>query len=711
MTLPDTLAHNPIISTWLRFEHNEVLLCTGKVELGQGVMTALAMVAAEELDVSPARIRVQTGRTDDGPREFPTVGSLSMLMSSPAVRAVAAEARHRLLAMAAERFGVDPATLTVDDGVIINPAGNEQVSYWTLLAGTQLDVAATGDAPLKPAQQYRLVGQSMTRIDLRAKISGKQAFIQDLEMAGLRHARVIRPAHYEQAIDTLDTSKAEQVDGFYQLVRDGNFLAVVAASAEAAAKAAEQVRVRWLPTAPIRTDTEEFLREEVTHRLLVEDGTPSLKEIPGADIRPGEGFRASYFKPYHLHAAMAPSAALAQFRDDHLTIYSHTQGPAQIRLAIAEVLGLDRSQVTVIHRENAGCYGHNGADDAAMDAALIAMHCPGTPVLLQWSRMDEHRHEPMSPAMVVDIAAKLSGGRISHWQADVFSQVHSNRPFPAADGSTTFLAALQKQSPGKKRQPQPAMAPHAGIHRNADPYYDLAHKRITKNLVADTHIRTSSTRGLGAFANVFAIESFMDELADSAGIDPVLFRRSHLSDRRAIRVIESASDALNARTPVPERPWLVGRGIAFARYKNTQCYAAVAVLLEVNEETLAIRLRHAVIAADAGQVVDRDGISNQLEGGFIQAASWTLKEAVPLAETGSLAADWESYPILRFTEIPTVETLLLDHPEAPALGAGEATAGPTPAAIANAVCNATGLRIRQLPITPDALQRAALQQD
>lgn len=708
MSLPDTLVRNPMISTWLQFDDETVLLCTGKVELGQGVATALAMVVAEELDVDPVRIRVQTCRTDTGPREFPTVGSLSMLMSSPAVRQVSAEARYRLLRQAAQRFDLPVEALSVTDGLIQNLEGNEQVSYWELLDGQQIDIEVTGEVAAKPVDGYRIVGSSIPRVDLAGKLRGDPAFIQDMSLPGLKHSRVVRPPHYEQVLDEVDVASVEGQPGLHRLIVDGSFVAIVADSEESAERLKKRIRISWRDIPPLETDIETFLRDNVGHRLLVEEGTPTPSAVPESGIAPGEGLRATYYKPYHLHASMAPSAALACYDDEHLTVYSHTQGPALIRLSLAEALALDRSQVTVIHRENAGCYGHNGADDAAMDAALIAMHCPGVPVLLKWDRTDEHQHEPLSPAMVVDLAATVHGNAIMRWEADVFSQVHSNRPFPAADGSTTFLAALQKESPRLKRVPQPAMAHHAGVHRNADPYYKLPARRITKNLVSDTRIRTSSTRALGAFANIFAIESFMDELARSAEVDPVQFRLAHLSDERAVSVV-SAVDAGLKRSPLDPGPgWLSGRGLAFARYKNTQCYAAVGVVLVVNEETFDIRLQHAVIAADAGQIIDRDGIANQLEGGFIQAASWTLKEAVPISEQGSLAVDWDSYPILRFDEVPTVDVELIDHPDLPSLGAGEATTGPTPAAIANAVFDATGLRLRRLPINADGLRQVAL---
>jgi CO/xanthine dehydrogenase Mo-binding subunit len=328
--------------------------------------------------------------------------------------------------------------------------------------------------------------------------------------------------------------------------------------------------------------------------------------------------------------------------------------------------------------------------------------------MLQWQRQDEHVWEPRSPAMQIDMAARMTKGRITFWQADIYSQSHMGRPVPFGSVSN-LVAAWHKSKPMPRAQARPGMAAHGGIHRNADPYYDFKEKRITKNLVQDQRIRTSSTRGLGAFANVFAIESFMDEIAHHIGQDPIELRLDHLSDARAIQVIKTMGEKAKLYTNHVESPWRSGCGFAFARYKNTKCYAGVAMFLAVNEQTFDIRLIHAVIVADAGLIIDRDGLANQLEGGLIQAASWTLKESVQFDEFDTISIDWDSYPILTFPEIPTVEIILLDQPGEPGLGAGEATQGPTPAAISNAIFDAVGLRIREMPFTPDNLRQVALQ--
>lgn len=710
--LPEALQRNPLISTWLRFNNEKVLVQTGKVELGQGISTAIAMITAEELDVSLDQIDIQTGRTDSGPNEFMTAGSMSIEGSGSAVRQACADARAFFLNQAACLFDVSPTVLSICDGIISNPTGNEQISYWQLLDGSQLDFKANGEAKLKAVNQFKLVGKSTSRIDLMGKLTGKAAFIQDLRIKNTLHARIIRPPGVAFSLSSLDATSVESMPGVCSVVVDGNFIGIIAKDEFTAVKARKKIHqlARWQaePEHRLPSDIPRFLKENVDESLLVVDGTPVDTRIPPRlDAAGGIHCKATYFKPYHLHGSIGPSAAIAEYRNDHLTIYSHSQGPHVIRAAIAQALKMDLDQVTVIHTENAGCYGHNGADDAAMDAAMLARQYPGHPIFLQWQREDEHLWEPFSPAMLIELDACVLDGSIRTWNADIYSQTHMGRPIPFGS-VTNLVAAWQKANSMPRAEARPGVAFHGGIHRNADPYYQIPEKRIIKNLVKDQKVRTSSTRSLGAFANVFAIESFIDELAHASAQDAVQFRLNHLQDDRAKAVIVSMADRLKDYQIEQRDGWLYGRGIAFARYKNSKCYAAVGVVLGINQETFEINLIHAVISADAGQVIDRDGLTNQLEGGFIQAASWTLKEAVQFGEYASISDNWDSYPILTFPEIPTVETLILDRPEEPSLGAGEATQGPTPAAISNAIFDATGIRIRAIPFLRDRLRSLAL---
>ena len=700
--LPWSLAQTPSLDAWLQFTTDgRVIARTGKVELGQGIKTAVASIAAFELGLPIDRIDVETGSTDGVPNEGITAGSMSIQMTGAAMRQVCAEVRHLALVRAAERLGVPLTALTIDDGRVLADDGtNERVSYADLFADG-IGADAAGAARPRQADPARFVA----RIDLPAKLIGARAFLQDEVDASTLHARIVRQRTPGRGIVSCDVETTLALTGVVDVVRSGNFLAVIAESEPAAVRAAEllQANTVWEAEPALPPPSPERLRATVTHSLLIgAAGAPTDEPIP---TRLGEqaSLRATYWKPYHLHGSIAPSAAIARWSDGRLTVWSHAQGPFLLRGALAEALGLAADDVTVHHRENAGCYGHNGADDASLDAALAARAVPGRTVLLKYTRADEHLNEPLSPATCVDLSAALTDGTIHTWHADIYSETHSGRPAPGQQGSN-LRAAWDLERPLPKPPAVPGRGPHGGIHRNADPYYTFGERRVVKHLAAP-RVRTSSTRGLGAFANVFAIESFMDELAAHAELDPVALRQSHLEDARAREVIARAANALQEWQSDIDPG--VGTGLAFARYKNVQTYCAVAVKLRVDNETAEVALIDAMIAADAGRIVDPDGLAHQLEGGFVQAASWSLKEAVTFDDGGRTTADWDSYPILRFSEVPEIRVELIDRPDQPSLGAGEASTGPTPAAIANAICSATGIRVRTIPFTPDNLRAAA----
>jgi CO/xanthine dehydrogenase Mo-binding subunit len=709
MSLPGSLRNNPRLADWVQINEHDVIVRTGKVELGQGISTAIAMIAAEELDLSLAQIRVETGNTVSGPNEFITAGSMSVETSGSAMRQACAEVRSYLLELAAERLATHVDDLTTDQGLVRRKSGNESVSYWELLGGRPLPGEASGNAVTRPVNEYKVIGQHATRVDLRAKIDGSAAFLQDLRTPGQLFARIVRPRGLSYRLDSVDTVQAEAVSGVIKIVIDGEFIGVIADDDYLASRVRAQLltSARWHAQAPMgisRTPTDTY-PDNAAASLWVRHGTPVTEPIPE---RINGDLAATYSKPFHLHGSMGPSAAWAHFRDGKLDVISHSQGPSILRAALAAALRLPIDDISVSHMENAGCYGHNGADDAAMDACVLAMAVPDRPVLLKWERQDEHQWEPFSPAMVMKMEASMSNNTVTCWNADIYSTTHSGRPGPDPVHSN-LIAAWQRTNPMPRPEPSPGMGNHSGIHRNAEPYYDFANTRIVKHLVKDPSIRTSSTRGLGAFGNVFAIESFMDELALSVDQDPVAFRLQHLSDPRAQDLVSRCQALAADYRPQLSAPWISGKGFAFARYKNRQTYVAMTVFLAVNENTLETRLEHAVIVADAGLIIDRDGLANQLEGGFIQSASWALKEAVRLDEFGSVSTDWDSYPILSFTEIPTVEIDLMSRSDQDSLGAGEATQGPTPAAIANAIYNAVHLRIRDIPFTPDRLRSIAME--
>jgi nicotinate dehydrogenase subunit B len=522
------------------------------------------------------------------------------------------------------------------------------------------------------------------------------------------------------------------------VVRDGSFLGVIAEREEQAVAAMEalQAAATWEGEAdlPVQGSLVDYMLAQPDQPMLVVDGTPVDGPIPPieAPADAAQTLTATYFRPYQMHGALGPSAAVAHLEDGQLTVWTHAQGVYPPRAAIARVLGMAEEAVRVVHMEGPGCYGHTGADDAALDAALLARALPGRPVAVKWMRADEHTWEPYGPAMVIQMQASLdAAGEVIDWNHDVWGYSHLGRAGSTGEASG-LLAAWHLAHPFPRPQPQPGRAPQYSIYRNANPLYTFPRQRIVKHFLANSPLRISALRGLGSFANVFAIESFVDELAVAAGVDPVAFRLGYLTDERARAVVQAAAARLGWQPPVPDRhtakgaarTWPVrtgvlrrtgrprpqgdghGRGLAFARYKNRQCYVAVAVELSVDRASGRIRLERGVIAADAGQVVNPDGLSSQFEGGFLQGASWTLKEQVGFDREGVYTTDWYSYPVLRLPEAPAVETVLLNRPGQPYLGSGEASPMPTGAAIANAVFDAVGIRLRQVPFTPQRVLEA-----
>jgi nicotinate dehydrogenase subunit B len=411
---------------------------------------------------------------------------------------------------------------------------------------------------------------------------------------------------------------------------------------------------------------------------------------------------ATYSRPFVAHAAMAPSCGLAEYRDGHLQVWSHTQGVYPLRNALAGILDLTHQQVTVRHAHGAGCYGHNGADDAALDAAVIAMQLPGHCIRVQWRREEEFGFEPVSTAHMVRIKAVLdAAGNPVDWTHEVWAGSHVQRP---VYGGTMLAHEAMPVPPPPSKPNDPPESNGGGGTRNGIPLYDFPAKRIVHHLALATPVRTSSLRGLGALPNVFALECFMDELAEKAGVDPVAWRLAHVSDPRARRLIESVAErsGWSSRGTGGDGH---GFGIAWARYKNKAAYAAVAVEIEVDQE---VHVRRAWIAADAGLVINPDGAANQLEGGLIHAVSMTLKEQVKLDGDGITTLDWDSYPILKFSEVPEISTVIMHAPNQPTLGMGECTFGPTAAAIGNAVKHALGIRIRHMPLTRERIAAALL---
>ncbi len=699
--LPGSLAGNPMLDAWIRIAADgTATVCTGKVELGQGIVTALAQIAAEELDLPLARLHLISGDTERAPNEGITSGSQSIEYGGVALRLAGAEVRAILLDLAAKRLGVDASTLTIADGVITGPDGRK-ATYGELASEADLHRRVTAQVKPKPPATHRIVGKPVERFDIPRKVTGGVAYVQDLRLPGMLHGRVVRPPNYGAKLAAIDEAKIKAMPGVVAVVRDGSFLGVIAEREEQAIKASEALRAtaRWTP-GPALPDQAHIY----DHLLSLPDDPHVISEKQAALPDGARVIEATYRRPYTAHASIGPSCAVAQFENGKMTVWTHSQGVFPLRGNLVMALKLPPEKIHCIHTEGSGCYGHNGADDVALDVALLARAAPGgRPVRLQWMRGDEFGWEPFGPVMVMKTKAALStDGRIVDWNYDVWTNTHSTRPDPAGNNllASWYLAEPQKPAP-PGIIPQPA----GGGDRNAIPLYDFPRQKVVHHFIKEMPVRVSALRTLGAYANVFAIESFIDELALAAGADPVAFRLAHMRDPRARAVIETV--AKNAGWKPGEKAGAGrGRGIGFAKYKSLATYVAVIADVQVDAATGKVSVPRAWAAVDSGLIINPDGLANQMEGGIIQSTSWTLHEAVKFDRDGITSRDWIGYRILTMPEAPRVEIALINRPDERPLGSGEGSQGPAAAAIANGFAAATGKRMRELPLTPDRVKAA-----
>lgn len=697
--LPGSLNSNRRLSQWLRFTlEGTVEVSSGKVEIGQGILTALAQIAADELDVDLARVRIVRTSTASSPNEGVTAGSQSIQESGTALRYACAEARAIHLAAAARRLGVAVETLSVRDGIITGEH-NLHTSYWELAEDRLLEREATASIAPKAQAARHLAGTPAQRLDIPDKVFGRPRLIQDLALPGMLHGRILRPSSPGAKLSALDASGVQGMPGVVAVVRDGDFVGVIAESETAALDALGRLRkgASWQEAAQLPDEAHLY---DWLKRQPVETTTVAKRDSAGRG-NPARTVRRSYTRPYLAHASIGPSCAIAQWTDSGLRVLTHSQGIFNLRSDLAIAFSLPPERIVVEHVEGSGCYGHNGADDVAFDAALLAKAAGGRPVRVQWSREDELSWAPFGPAMAIDLEADLdAGGEVVAWRCDIWSNGHTTRPGRAK--TPTLLAASHRSPPADQVLPiNPPLAGGGGAERNAIPLYDLPSLHVTNHRLLVMPIRVSALRSLGAYVNVFALESLIDELAGERAEDPLDFRLRHLSDPRAKAVLEAA--ARRAGWQQWQKREGAGHGIGFARYKNAGAYCAVVAEVEAERE---VRVRRLVIAVDAGEVINPDGLANQIEGGAIQATSWTLKEAVRFDSTRITSETWESYPILKFSEVPAVEVEILSHPNERPFGAGEAAQGPTAAAIANALHHALGIRVRDLPLTPERIVAA-----
>jgi CO/xanthine dehydrogenase Mo-binding subunit len=693
------------LDDWIAIEPDGTITAfSGKVELGTGVRTALAQIVAEELDVPVERIHMVMGDTELTPDEGYTAGSVTISSSGTALRQAAAEARRAMLEMAAERLDASLDELSIQDGVIeVVRHPERSITYTELMGGKSFNLLVTEKAPLKSPDIYQTVGKSTPREDLPRKVAGEPSFIHDLRVPGMVHARLVRPPSSTARLVSIDDSSVKDIPGLIKVLQRGNFIGVVAEREEQAIQAAKQIKVQWQeePAYPRMQDLFTALRSQTTNdSILIEQG-----DIEKAFASAAQELHAIYYHPFHAHASIGPSCAVAEVIGDQVTVWASTAGPYPLSGALAQLLNVPVENVHLIHMEGAGSYGQNGSDDAAADAAILAQ-AVGRPVRVQWTREDEFVWEPKSPAMLMEVHGALNEqGEVVAWDYHVFSPSHVARARFAGQ-----LVAAQLLT----EQPAPQSRFSFGAERNAPTNYTFPAQRVTVHYLPNSILRASSFRSLGGSENTFANESFMDELAAAAGTDPIEFRMRYLDGERERAVLQAAAEKAGWQPRLSPRKNAAetaqGRGVAFARYENDQAIVACVVEVQVERAAGTVQVKRIIVAHDCGLIINPDGVRNQIEGNVIQSLSRALKEEVQFNEFRITSVDWQTYPILTFSEVPEVEIVLINRPDQPAVGAGEPSTVTTAAALANAVFDATGVRLRQLPFTPERVRKALAEQ-
>ncbi len=676
-----------------------VTVFSGKVDLGTGVRTALTQIAAEELDVPLDRVSVLEGDTLLTPDQGPTYGSLSIQNGGMQVRQAAATARKHLIGLAAGRLGVPEDSLHVVDGVIQPKAGGAGLSYAELVAGGQVQMKLEKDATPKDPAAYRHVGQSVPRLDIPAKCTGGFTYMQDFRLDGMLHGRVVRPPAIGADLQSVDEASVQSVPGVLKVVRDGNFLGVVARTEWGAIKAAEALHATWSQpkTLPEQAKLWEHVRATKT---VKDDVTSTVGDTAAVMAAPGaRRFSATYAYPIHTHGSIGPSCAVADVRDGKVTVWTASQMTHQLRKQVAAMLRVADADVRCIYLDGSGCYGRNGHEDAAADAVLLS-RAAGQPVRVQWSRQDEHGWDPKGPPTLIDLRATLDGaGNVQAWESEFFipQGAVGNVPLVAAD-----LAGLPHET---------TMAPGNIVGNSALPYV-FPNIRTVCHRLETTPFRPSWIRTPGRMQNTYANEAFLDELAAAAGADPIEYRLRSLKDARGIELIHRlAKLAAWQPRPSPARDAATGeiargRGVSYVKYELNRTYVGAVAEVEVNRGTGKVRVTRVFIAHDCGQVINPDGLRNQIEGNVIQTTSRTLMEEVAFDRAAVTSLDWGSYPIITFPDVPRVEIDLIERQAEKPWGGGEPSSAVIPSAISNAVFDAAGVRLRTAPYTPDRVKAA-----
>jgi CO/xanthine dehydrogenase Mo-binding subunit len=692
------------IDSWLAIgADNKITIYSGKVDLGTGSRTALAQLAAEELDVPFERIEMVMGDTATTPDQWITAANLTISQGGGELRRAAASARRALVERASQRFGVPVSELIVDDGVVRVKSDPTRALRYGELIGDGLKLQVDPKIALKKTADYKVIGKSLPRVDIPGKVTGEFTYVHDVKLPGMLHARIIRPDDHGARIESVDDSAARKVGGFVQTVRKGNFLAVVARSEWGAIKASRAMRVKWTAGTGLPEQARMFEHWRKSP-VAKEDVTQNVGNVQTAFEDAGlKRIKASYDFAVQTHATIGPSCAVADFNGGKLKLWTSSQATHSMQHELSVITGLPSDRIHLVFIEGAGCYGRNGTEDAAADAAVVSM-AVGKPVRVQWSRHDETARAPKSPPRVMDMEAGLDvQGNVVAWSGDFYIALNHIAAFKPLDFPLLAAADTGIPRPGN----------WVGfLFQNSGQPYQFANVRVNTRHIAETVFRSSHLRSPGRVENSFANESFMDELAAAANADPAEFRLRYLKDPRAVDVLQAAMKLASWQARPGRNPnagngeMAKGRGISYLRYNNTITYVAAVAEVEVNKVTGAVRVTRVCLGHDCGEMVNPDGVANQVEGGVLQTVSRSLMEAVNWDRNKVTSVDWATYPIMRFTEAPKVELALIDRPGTPAWGAGEPTACAIPAAIANAVYDATGARLRSLPFTPEKVKAA-----
>jgi nicotinate dehydrogenase subunit B len=673
-----------------------VTIYTSKVDVGTGLATAFRQTAAEELGIPVERFTVIEGDTTLVPDHGGTGGSSGIPRGAADIRRAAATAHRALLDLGAKQLNRPASELAIIAGDVVHSSG-QRVSIASLIGDKRFALKLDPKAPLKNPSTYTVVGKPILRADVPGKCTAKHPYLQDFTLPGMLHGRVVRPPTIGAKLLSVDESSIRAIPDV-RVIRIESFLGVVAKDEWAAVRAAKAIRATWSDWQglPGSDGLDKYIWQAPVER---DQSIASRGDVTAAFASSSKQLSATYYWPYQSHASLGPSCAVADVRESGTTVWSASQNPYGLRANLAKVFSISLDKMRVVYLDGSGSYGTNGADDVAADALLLS-RAAAQPVRVQWMREDEHGWDPKGPAQLHELRGAIdANGNISAWETQMWvpDGPQGNRALLGPD------SAAMSQTHGQG----------AGLMTlNLDPPYPVPNLRVLSHHLKDTPLRLSNLRAPGKIANIFAVESFADELAAAAGMDPVAFRLRGLTDPRTIEVLNRTAGMMDWQARLSPNPraaegdLLVGRGIAYMRYKQAENYVGIGITVAVNKTTGKIAVRKVVCAHDCGLVVNPDGLRNQVEGNIMQTLSRTLHEEVTFDKSRVTSVNWARYPILTFPEAPAVQVALIDRPEEPAYGAGEAASAPVAAALANAIFDATGVRLRTVPFTAERVKAA-----